>query len=288
MINSANTGESVFLSVVIANFNYGRFLEEAILSVLSQSCKDYELIVVDGGSSDESVDIIKKYADKIAWWVSEPDKGQSDAFNKGFSHAHGQFLTWLNADDIMLQGVVEALKQKHNECPMNDWYSAETLYVNGEKKIITCGLPLTNEFPLVKHIPSWARITAPSTFFRKQLLDVVGGFDVDLHYVMDTDLWIKFAKTGATVTYLDRFGWAFRLHEESKTSASVVSGQRDRRFKEERILIRRRAGITPLRNLIAYWGKRVACLLSGSYFRRRRLLKAIRGMRLEDFANDQY
>ena len=94
------------LSIVIANYNYGRFLEEAIQSVLSQSCNDYELIIVDGGSTDNSVEIIKKYEDKIAWWVSEKDKGQSDAFNKGFAHAKGKYLTWLNADDILFQSII--------------------------------------------------------------------------------------------------------------------------------------------------------------------------------------
>ena len=279
---------SPLLSIVIANYNYGRFLEDAIKSVLSQNCQNYELIIIDGGSNDCSIDIIKRYSDKVSWWISEPDKGQSDAFNKGFARAKGRFLTWLNADDIMLQGTIAVLEKQVVEKPYVEWFAADTLYVDCEERIVNSGLRLRNNLPFLKFVPPWARITAPSTFFSRRLLDEVGGVDVDLHYVMDTDLWIKFTNAGATVKYLDCFGWAFRLHEKSKTSASVVSGHRDGRFKEERILIRRRAGITPVRNLIAYLGKRVACLLSGSYFRRRRLLKAIRGMRLEDYANDQY
>ena len=87
------------LSIVIANYNYGRFLEDAIKSVLSQDMGDkVELIICDAASSDNSVEIIKKYADKISWWVSEEDKGQSDAFNKGFAHATGKYGCWLNAD----------------------------------------------------------------------------------------------------------------------------------------------------------------------------------------------
>ena len=102
---------SPFFSIVMANYNSGHYIERAIQSVLSQSCKDFELIVVDGGSSDESVDIIKKYTDKLSWWVSEPDKGQSDAFNKGFSHATGRYYTWLNADDLLLPNVLEKVKE---------------------------------------------------------------------------------------------------------------------------------------------------------------------------------
>ena len=97
------------LSIVIANYNYGLFLEEAIRSVLVQKCPDVELLVVDGGSSDNSVEIIRRYSDDLAWWVSEKDRGQSNAFNKGFAHANGKYLTWLNADDVMPRGCLETI-----------------------------------------------------------------------------------------------------------------------------------------------------------------------------------
>src|SRR5574344_2606747 len=90
------------LSIVIVNFNYRRYLEAAIRSVLDQQVEGVELVIVDGASKDESVEIIKRYADKLGWWVSEPDKGQSDAFNKAFAHCRGKYLTWLNADDIKI------------------------------------------------------------------------------------------------------------------------------------------------------------------------------------------
>ena len=104
--------EAPFFSIVIVNYNYGRFLEAAILSILNQSCVDYELIVVDGGSTDNSVDIIRKYKNSISWWCSEKDNGQSHAFNKGFAHANGRFLTWLNADDLLMPGTLAAAKKK--------------------------------------------------------------------------------------------------------------------------------------------------------------------------------
>ena len=100
-----------FLSVVIANYNYGRFIESAIRSVFEQDCfENCELIVVDGKSTDDSVSVIRRYADKLAWWCSEEDNGQSAAFNKGFRHAKGRFLTRLNADDIMMPNAVKKLR----------------------------------------------------------------------------------------------------------------------------------------------------------------------------------
>src|SRR5574344_1666133 len=123
------------LSIVIANYNYGRFLEQAIVSILDQNIPEVELLVVDGGSTDNSVEIIKRYAGegvegqrspKISYWISEKDKGQSDAFNKGFAKARGKYLTWLNADDIMTTGClarVIAEMKAHPEC---SWFSANT------------------------------------------------------------------------------------------------------------------------------------------------------------------
>ena len=99
------------LSVVIANYNYGRFLFDAIESILSQKhSEEIEIIICDGGSSDDSVEVIKRYESYIAWWCSERDDGQSAAFNKGFSHARGKYLTWLNADDMMLPGTFERFR----------------------------------------------------------------------------------------------------------------------------------------------------------------------------------
>ena len=119
-----------FFSIVIANYNSGQYIEKAIQSVLAQSCKDYELIIVDGGSSDNSVDVIKKYEEHLAWWVSESDKGQSDAFNKGFSHAKGEYYTWLNADDLLLPGVLQRVKLFIEKNKFTPWVAINTCYID--------------------------------------------------------------------------------------------------------------------------------------------------------------
>lgn len=205
------------LSIVIANYNYGRFLEEAIQSVLSQSCNDYELIIVDGGSTDDSVEVIKKYEDKIAWWVSEKDKGQSDAFNKGFAHAKGQFLTWLNADDVMLSGVIEKLKcvaEKHPKC---EWFVGGVLWLDPEMKVVNCGRG--RPFSEIRYREGNVSVWGPSSFFTKRLLDAVGGVDERFHYTMDTDLWLRFAcKENARYLPFCKYAWGLRLHPDAKMS----------------------------------------------------------------------
>lgn len=205
------------LSVVIANYNYGRFLEEAIQSVLSQSCQDFELIIVDGGSTDNSVEVIKKYADRISWWCSEKDKGQSDAFNKGFAHATGRLLTWLNADDVMLPGTIEKLQWALERHPQQEWFVGGVFWLDKGMNVIQCrkAQPLSRIEARAGHVGVWG----PSSFFTKRLLDAVGGVDVRFRYSMDNDLWHKFHYLQHQVyrVFID-YAWGLRLHEDAKMS----------------------------------------------------------------------
>jgi glycosyltransferase involved in cell wall biosynthesis len=257
------------ISIVIANYNYGRFLEEAIKSVVDQKgFESCELIIVDGGSTDNSVEVIKKYEDKIFWWVSEKDKGQSDAFNKGFSHASGEYLTWLNADDLLIPGSLSKLVTYLKENSDIEWVSGSTIYVDASCNVVTTGLKMFNLVAQIIHAPAWARITAPSTIFSQDLLRRAGGVDESLHYVMDTELWIRFYKLGARLEYINSYLWAFRLHEQSKTSSSVITGARSDRFLIERKRIRDQHGIARLDDIIAVFLKRLGCMISFGYIRR--------------------
>lgn len=208
------------LSVVIANYNYGRFLEDAIRSVVAQDVGDQvELIICDAASTDNSVEIIKKYDDKIAWWCSEKDGGQSAAFNKGFFHSHGRFLTWLNADDILLPGTVRALQSAvalHPEC---EWFTGNYLqFRQDNKKIIFApwgphimpGFVQTFDAPLV--------VFGPTSFWSRSAYESVGAIDESLHYSMDTDYWLRMKKAGYKQRRLLHCCWAFRMHDKSKTA----------------------------------------------------------------------
>ena len=287
-----------FISIVIANYNYGRFLDKAIRSVIAQEmCEEIELIICDGGSNDNSVDVIRKYAgclppntsrftweqpqsfqgspapklasSIITWWCSEKDKGQSDAFNKGFSHASGRFLTWLNADDVLLPGAVLALKNASEKHPNVDWFGGGAIYFDGEtglgfRKSV---LPNTLIQRLLK-VPSWCRVDAPSTFFDRRLFEQSRKLDISLGYVMDIDLWMQFCEMGKALCHINQYVWGFRLHQESKTSSAMVENVRKNRFEEERIEIRMRHSISKIAYKFAIMRKRLACIVDCSYLRR--------------------
>lgn len=226
-----------FLSIVIANYNYGRFLAEAIESLISQSCQDFEIIICDAASTDNSVDIIKKYAgglppgrerddpsivhlnlqpSPISFWISEKDKGQSNAFNKGFSHAHGRFLTWLNADDVMLPGTIEKLKVAVEKHPTCEWFVGGCFWLDPQMQIVNCGRG--RPFSEFRYQSGFVNGCGPSTIFSKRLLDSAGGVDERFHLMMDTDLWLRFAKSGARYRPFCNYAWGLRLHPGAKMS----------------------------------------------------------------------
>ena len=254
-------------SVVIANYNYGRFLGEAIESVIAQDMGDaVELIICDAASTDNSVEVIKKYAcglppntsyeewrsknnsrlktqdsQLLTWWCSEKDGGQSAAFNKGFSHARGRFLTWLNADDVFTKGALKAIAKKINKHPKSEWFIGSSLYADENLRVTRCFC--AHRFSLLR--ARWGFLSAggPSSFFTKELLEKVGGIDESLHYVMDTDLWYKFYRIGGKRYCRTRHNvFAYRQHEESKMSGADKHNtqraieNRQRATKESKIL----------------------------------------------------
>ena len=218
------------ISIVIANYNYGRFLEEAIQSVVSQDMGDVvELIICDAASTDNSVDIIRKYGKYISWWCSEPDGGQSAAFNKGFAHAKGSFLTWLNADDVLMPGTLTAFTRAAERHPKCEWFVGGVMWLNKNLQVIKCGRG--RAFSKARAECGVVSVWGPSSFFSRELYERAGRVDERFFYKMDTDLWRRFYyKCGATYLPFIDYAWGLRLHEEAKMSAHnfAQSGQQDK------------------------------------------------------------
>ena len=222
--------DAPYFTVVIVTYNYGRFLRAALDSVLAQSCQDFELIVVDGASTDGTGDILQEYAPRLAWWVSEPDRGQSDAFNKGFARGRGRYFVWLNADDILLPGTLAAAKSALAD-GRHAWASGDFVRTDATLNILTCFRGPTKQPTWLRRADAPITVCGPSSFFSAELYREVGGFAVDLHYAMDVDLWLKFMARGHYPRRFRHYCWAFRMHEQSKT-ADQFSAYVNPRVKE--------------------------------------------------------
>lgn len=256
-----------FFSIVIPSLNQGVFLEKALISMFSQSDQDFEVILVDGGSSDSSLDVIKKYKNRFSWWVSEPDTGQSNALNKGFSKARGRYLTWLNADDILLPDTLRNIKryvgQYAEQHPLKrcDWIVGNLIYIDTKGDVLWCAKDGRWHPWLYQHAP--VRVYGPSSFFTRELFLQSTGLDESLHYVMDTDLWLQFKNLGFFYQKVDHYCWAFRVHGESKTSEYVKGKKPSESIKHERQYIYRKHGLNVTKTgLMLQRGSR---LLNGSY-----------------------
>jgi len=185
------------ISVITPSLNQGRYLRQCIESVLSQGYKDLELLVIDGGSKDESVAVIREYAKAITYWVSEPDRGQSDAINKGFARATGDLVAWLNADDFYLPGAFERVADAYAADPQAPFYFGDGLRVD------EAGTAMSNFFPTQALrfdrralVMGLNYILQPSTFINRRILQQVGYLDEGLHYGMDSDLWMRLSGVG--------------------------------------------------------------------------------------------
>ncbi len=205
------------ISIITPSLNQGEYLEQTIDSVLSQNYPDLEYIIIDGGSTDQSGEIIKKYKKHLAHWVSEKDRGQSDAINKGLQRATGNIVNWLNADDYYEPGTLQTVANQFNDDTVNVVCGRGKVIRDGQVVKISRG---TDVYPnnLIKTI-GWARIDQPETFFRRRVLEKTGLLNFKLHYVMDKAWWINYLLAFGLggVRKLKDILVNFRLHEASKT-----------------------------------------------------------------------
>jgi glycosyltransferase involved in cell wall biosynthesis len=206
------------VSIITPSFNQARYLEATIHSVLEQEYPALEYILVDGGSTDGSVDIIQRYADRLAWWVSEKDKGQTDALNKGFARAKGEILAWINSDDTYQPGAVAAAVKYLTAHPEIGMVYADTNFINEHSRVIGRFPAAQTDYRRLRQ--GYVHVPQQATFFRADLWKKVGPLDPDFYFAMDYDLWVRLAKL-APFAYLPGQTWAnFRLHTSGKTIAA--------------------------------------------------------------------
>jgi glycosyltransferase involved in cell wall biosynthesis len=215
------------LSIITPSFNQAQYIEETILSVLDQNYGNLEYIVIDGGSTDNSVDIIRKYESRLAYWVSEKDHGQAHALNKGLVKVTGDLVAYLNSDDLYLPGAFASVIEYFKQHPQCQWLCGDTLMFGDSSEplqVISADVPKS-----AGHALSWAYTAPqPGMFWKRELLHE--GFSERWRYCFDHELYVRLLIEGFTCEHLPTALAAYRLHPASKT---VAEGSLfDREFDE--------------------------------------------------------
>jgi glycosyltransferase involved in cell wall biosynthesis len=237
-----NQNDLPLVSIVTPSFNQARYIEATIQSVLAQDYPRLEYLIVDGGSSDATVEIIKKYTldsgsvavapwrhllprsqkqasgiHKITWWVSEPDQGQTDAINKGFGMARGEVLAWLNSDDTYEPGAVSAAVKYLLDHPNVGMVYGDCNFINEAGKVIGKFGSAQTDYRRLRR--GYVHIPQQTMFFRADLWKQVGPLDPSFYFAMDYDLWTRLA-SHTELKYVPQTWANFRLHTTGKTIAA--------------------------------------------------------------------
>ena len=220
------------LSVITPSYNQAEYLERTIRSVLLQDYPNLQYIVIDGGSTDGSVDIIEKYKGEIDFWCSEKDKGQSDAINKGLRRARGDWVAFQNSDDVYLSGAfhrfAEAIRDKDSSF---DIVYGDLLHIDQEDRVLD--VQLTIPTGLHGHFAQM-QTQNQSLFWRRDLLQQHGFLDENMYFAFDFEYFARLLKAGAHARHIEGCLGAYRHHESSKTFLSVSRAKEDHRIIEKR------------------------------------------------------
>lgn len=212
------------ISIVTPCFNAVRFVEESLTSVLNQEGVDLEYIMVDGGSTDGTAEVIRARGDRLAWWVSEPDGGQTFALNRGLSHTTGDILGFLNADDVLLPGALCAVCDAFAANPEVDivygrveWIDANSASLGEHAGEISTLQEVLDIYRVWWGKRQWVQ---PEVFFRRRLWERVGAFNTAYHLAFDFEYWVRCFLAGARAVRIPERLVRFRLHENQKSTAS--------------------------------------------------------------------
>ena len=242
------------VSIVTPSYNQGRFLRRTIDSVLSQDYPRVEYFVIDGGSTDESVDILRSYGDRF-FWLAERDRGQTDAINKGLRQSRGDVVAYLNSDDVLLPGAITSAVERLRAHPEWDLVYGNAYHID-EADVVLGEYP-TAPFSFDRLLQDCC-ICQPAAFWRRGLLDRVGLFDDSLHYAMDYEYWMRLDRAGAILVQVPDFLACTRVHERTKTLSA-----RAEVYREILAVSRRHAADASFSQYYAAWHHRCHHSASG-------------------------
>jgi len=248
--------------VVINSFNQARYLEETVTSVVAQRSQIHQIIAIDGGSTDGSVPILQRWSQYFDYCHSRPDNGQADAIRQGFSRATGDFLYWINSDDVLLPGAIERVRSVLAKDPSLDAITGWQVFINEQSRI-------TRVRRVPAESPHWfwwgiEHVSQPACFFRRATYEEVGGLDPSLHCTLDTDLWHRMLAANKHWGQARGFLCAFRRHPLAKGSRLLDEYQRELRLLAERTPQLRRFNPRQMAGLAAY---RTQQTISGQFLR---------------------
>jgi len=211
------------VSIITPSFNQANYLEQTLRSVLEQDYARIEYIVIDGGSTDGSVEIIRKYKDRFAYWVSEKDNGQAEAINKGLVRAKGEIVAWLNSDDYYLPKTISEVVKEFEENPDILMVYGDVLAVDEQGQTINV---LKYKQLSFEDLLCFQIIGQPSVFFRRAALEKAGLLDASLHFLLDHHLWLRIAQQGK-ILHVPQTWSAARYHAEAKNRAKAAEFGRE-------------------------------------------------------------
>lgn len=212
------------ISIITPSYNQGEFIEETIRSVLLQGYPNLEYLIIDGGSTDQTIDIIRKYEPWLTYWVSEPDRGQTHAINKGLARATGDILAYLNSDDYYLPGTLFKVADHFRQHPETDLLHGRCRYVNQQGQKI--GEQWGDITALAEILDLWnvwwnqRQFVQPEVFWSRRIANQIGCFNEALHYVMDYEYWCRILQAGGQVHRIDDEFTCFRLTDTQKSNQS--------------------------------------------------------------------
>lgn len=217
-------------SIIVPSYNQGDFISQTIDSILNQDYKNVEILVIDGGSTDSTIEVLKKYGENI-FWLSEKDRGQTHAINKGLALAKGDIITFINSDDYYLDGTLENVARRFQSNKGKFWLTGDYIIVNeqGERIQLLVGKykSFFRKFISFNLLTVLNPINQPSTFFRRELIQKLQHFKEELHYTMDYEFYLRAIKIDRPIVISDKLS-AFRIHENSKGGSQYKI-----QFKEE-------------------------------------------------------